>query len=76
MFFCIRRKVSNPDIARAAREGCARFEELQDEPRAGAGCGACSDGARKVFGQHAGAAAPQGRARTPNLLTAAPTVDA
>jgi bacterioferritin-associated ferredoxin len=76
MVICICHRVSDRDIARAAREGCASFEELQDELRVGTGCGACGDCAREVFGQHAGAAVPQGCARSPNRMTAAPAVGA
>ncbi len=58
MVICICHRVSDRDIARAAREGCASFEELQDELRIATACGACSACARETFAQHAGAAHP------------------
>jgi bacterioferritin-associated ferredoxin len=61
MIICICHRISDRDIARAAREGCASFDELQDELRVATACGACHDCARETFDQHAGAA-PQHRA--------------
>ena len=77
MVICICHRVSDRDIARAAREGCASFEELQDELRVGTGCGACHDCARETFEQHAGAAAPQRACTcTPSWLQAQALVGA
>ena len=49
MIVCICHRVSDRDIAREVRDGCASFEALQDELRVGTHCGACTDCARKTF---------------------------
>ena len=53
MIICVCHRVSDRDIARAAREGCASFEELQEELRVGTGCGSCHEFARDAFEEHA-----------------------
>ena len=53
MIVCVCHRVSDRDIARAARAGCASFQELQDELRVGTACGACRDCARDTFQAHA-----------------------
>jgi bacterioferritin-associated ferredoxin len=52
MIVCICHRVSDRDIAHAARGGCASFDELQDELRVGLGCGACHECARDTFDAH------------------------
>jgi bacterioferritin-associated ferredoxin len=52
MIVCICHRVSDRDIARATREGCADFEALQDELCVATACGACHDCARKTFDEH------------------------
>lgn len=52
MIVCVCHRVSHRDIARAVRQGCASFEDLQDELRVAQGCGACNDCAREVFDEH------------------------
>jgi bacterioferritin-associated ferredoxin len=64
MIVCVCHRVSDRDIARVAREGCASFDELQFELGVATACGACHDCAHATFRQHAahacgGAAAPQ-----------------
>ena len=64
MIVCVCHRVSDRDIARAAREGCASFEELQFELLVGTACGACRDCAHATFHEHAtpaccGTSAPQ-----------------
>ena len=49
MIVCICHRVSERDIAREVRQGCASFEQLQDELRVATGCGACTDCARDTF---------------------------
>ena len=49
MIVCICRRVSDRDIAHAAKGGCASFDELQFELGVGTGCGACGDCARDIF---------------------------
>jgi bacterioferritin-associated ferredoxin len=49
MIVCLCHRVSDRDIARAARQGCASFDELQDQTRVGTACGACGDCARETF---------------------------
>ena len=49
MIVCVCHRVSDRDIEREVRHGCASFDELQDELRVGTACGACSDCARDTF---------------------------
>jgi bacterioferritin-associated ferredoxin len=53
MIICVCHRVSDRDIAREARAGCASFDMLQDELRVGTACGACADHARDCFDAHA-----------------------
>jgi bacterioferritin-associated ferredoxin len=46
---CVCHRVSDRDIEREVRHGCASFEELQDELRVGTGCGCCTHCARDTF---------------------------
>jgi len=46
---CICHRVSDRDIEREVRHGCASFDELQDELRVGTACGSCTDCARDTF---------------------------
>jgi bacterioferritin-associated ferredoxin len=55
MIVCVCHRVSDRDIAPAARQGCASFDELQDRLRVGTACGACGDCARETFLAHHGA---------------------
>ena len=59
MIICICHRISDRDITRAVREGCASFDELQDETRVATACGACHHSAHHSF--HAQAAAGCGR---------------
>jgi len=52
MIVCICHRVSDRDIDRAVREGCASFDQLQDDLRVGLGCGACHECARDTFEAH------------------------
>jgi bacterioferritin-associated ferredoxin len=52
MIVCVCHRVSDRDIARAARQGCASFDELQEQLRVGTACGACGDCARETFDAH------------------------
>ncbi|NUZ06997.1 (2Fe-2S)-binding protein [Piscinibacter koreensis] len=49
MIVCLCHDVSHHDIARAVDEGCASFDELQDELRVATACGACHDCAHRVY---------------------------
>ncbi len=49
MIVCVCHRVSDRDIAQAARHGCASFDELQEQLRVGTACGACGDCARETF---------------------------
>ena len=49
MIVCVCHRVSDRDIEREVRHGCASFDELQDELRVGTACGACTDCARDTF---------------------------
>jgi bacterioferritin-associated ferredoxin len=73
MIVCVCHRVSDRDIAHAAREGCASFDQLQDELRVATACGACGDCARRAFDAaqcHAAVAAPPVR-RALRMLQAA-----
>ena len=52
MIVCVCHRVSDRDIARAAREGCASFDDLQFELAVATSCGRCSDCARETFDHH------------------------
>lgn len=56
MIVCICRRISDRDIARAARNGCLSFDDLQIDNGVGTCCGKCHDSARQTFALHAGAA--------------------
>jgi bacterioferritin-associated ferredoxin len=56
MIVCICHRVSDRDIARAARDGCASFDDLQLETGIATCCGKCHDCARQTFELHASAA--------------------
>ncbi len=49
MIVCVCRRVSDRDIARAAREGCATFDDLQIELGVATCCGACGECAQEVL---------------------------
>jgi bacterioferritin-associated ferredoxin len=49
MIVCICRRMSDRDIEREVRDGCASFEALQDQLLVATACGACADCARKTF---------------------------
>ena len=53
MIICICHKVSDRDIARAVRSGCASFDELQFDLAVATACGKCRDCARETFEHHA-----------------------
>jgi bacterioferritin-associated ferredoxin len=73
MIVCVCHRVSHHDIARAVREGCTSFDELQDDLRVATACGACHDCARETFHAHAcgPASASQAIPRRQVMLTAA-----
>jgi len=56
MIICVCHRVSDRDIARVAREGCASFDELQFALGVATRCGKCHDCARNTFHEHAAAA--------------------
>jgi bacterioferritin-associated ferredoxin len=53
MTVCVCHRVSDRDIARAARDGCASFDELQFELSVATACGKRHDCARETFHHHA-----------------------
>jgi len=53
MIICVCHRVSDRDIARAAHQGCASFDELQFELSVATSCGQCHDCARETFSHHA-----------------------
>lgn len=62
MIVCVCHRVSDRDIARAAREGCESFDELQHALAVATACGACHDCAQDTF-HAARACSPDARAR-------------
>ena len=46
---CVCHRVSDRDIEREVRHGCASFEELQDELRVATACGRCAECAYDTF---------------------------
>jgi len=67
MIVCVCHRVSDRDIARAVQDGCASFEELQQELKVSTACGKCRGCACETFHQQvalaqtAAALVPQGR---------------
>jgi len=49
MIVCVCRRISDRDIERHARNGCASFDELQMDSGVASCCGQCNDCARDVF---------------------------
>ena len=52
MIICVCHRISDRDIAHAARSGCASFDELQFELSVATCCGKCHDSARQTFDFH------------------------
>ena len=52
MIVCVCHRISDRDIAHAARSGCASFDELQFELSVATCCGKCHDCARQTFDFH------------------------
>lgn len=59
MIVCICHRVSDRDIARAARQGCANFDELQQALSVATACGRCLDCARDTFHHHTAPLKPE-----------------
>jgi bacterioferritin-associated ferredoxin len=49
MIVCLCHRISDRDIAREAKAGCATFEALMERTRVATACGACLDHAREAF---------------------------
>ncbi|HET6789461.1 MAG TPA: (2Fe-2S)-binding protein [Aquabacterium sp.] len=49
MIVCVCRRVSDRDITRIARQGCASFDDLQMDTGVATCCGQCESCARDVF---------------------------
>jgi bacterioferritin-associated ferredoxin len=49
MIICVCYRISDRDIERHARNGCASFDELQMDSGVSSCCGRCADCAREVF---------------------------
>jgi bacterioferritin-associated ferredoxin len=49
MIICVCHRISERDIARTVRGGCASFDELQLELSVATCCGKCHDCARQTF---------------------------
>ena len=67
---CICHRVSDRDITRAVREGCASFDELQDQTRVATACGACHECAHRAFHEQAAAGPCLARTAAASLLAA------
>jgi bacterioferritin-associated ferredoxin len=70
---CVCHRVSDRDIEREVRHGCASFDELQDDLRVGTACGTCTDCARDTFDacaqRHAAAIAGPAQVIHPDTAT-------
>jgi bacterioferritin-associated ferredoxin len=62
MIICVCHRISDRDIARMVRDGCATFDELQFELAVATCCGKCHDSARQTFDAHRAQLAVSGRA--------------
>lgn len=69
MIVCVCRRVSDRDIQRAARDGAASFDDLQDQLGVATACGACLDCARDTWAQACCGSAASGK----GARAAAPT---
>jgi bacterioferritin-associated ferredoxin len=49
MIICLCHRISDRDIEREIRNGCASFDTLQRDTHVGTGCGACHEHARDIF---------------------------
>jgi bacterioferritin-associated ferredoxin len=65
MIVCVCHRVSDRDIVRAVHEGCATFEDLQDELRCGTSCGRCHECAHEAFDDARGEHLAHDLARVP-----------
>ena len=72
MIVCVCHRVSDRDIEREVRHGCASFEELQDELRVGTACGCCTDCARDTFDVARACRPTVAEARTANAARVIP----
>jgi len=52
MIICVCHRISDRDIARLVRDGCASFDELQFELAVATCCATCHDSARETFDAH------------------------
>jgi bacterioferritin-associated ferredoxin len=52
MIICVCHRITDRDVAHAAREGCASFDELQFKLAVATCCGKCHDCARETFDRH------------------------
>lgn len=71
MIICICHRVTERDIACAARQGCKSFDQLQEATQVATACGACHDCAREAFEEHSaccGGAAHTGAAWQPAAM--------
>lgn len=73
MIVCVCRRVSDRDIARAVKQGCISFDELQIETGVATGCGACRECARETFVRARSALAADGAAQ-PGARLAVPAL--
>jgi bacterioferritin-associated ferredoxin len=64
MIICVCHRISDRDIARTVRDGCASFDELQLELAVATCCGKCQDCARQTFELHRAQSAALGQAAT------------
>ena len=60
MIVCVCERVSDRDIERHVRNGCASFDRLQLETGVASCCGRCSDCAREVFDNASAVHRPHG----------------
>jgi bacterioferritin-associated ferredoxin len=73
---CVCHRVSDRDIERAVRHGCASFDELQDELRVGTACGSCLECAHDTFDVARACRSTLAEARVANAARVIPIVPA
>lgn len=70
MIICVCRRVSDRDIAQAARNGCGSFDDLQIDLGVATCCGRCAECAQETLSRHQAEPLPTLAHSTPQRLYA------
>ena len=70
MIVCVCRRISDRDIAQAAREGCGSFDDLQIDLGVATCCGRCAECAQQVLSAHQSQRVPVQATSAPQRLGA------